>query len=186
MRIRTQIGQAVAVLMGCAALLASAACSSTEPAGMQADDGAVTAKVKAKLYADLLLRAPRVHVDTSEHVVYLFGTVPTDAVRARAERIARDTDGAWSVVDELTVGGKTVGQSIDDSVIQAKIKAAYIGDPLVKAFNVEVYSSKGVVTLVGRVSTEASKRRAEELARETRGVKSVVDRLEVGALTSSR
>ena len=38
----------------------------------------------------------------------------------------------------------------------------------------------GIVTLTGNVPSASEKRRAMELARETKGVKSVVDHLKVG------
>jgi hyperosmotically inducible protein len=43
-----------------------------------------------------------------------------------------------------------------------------------------VDSNNGVVTLTGTVGTAAEKARALKAARETDGVKSVVDRLKVG------
>jgi hyperosmotically inducible protein len=42
-----------------------------------------------------------------------------------------------------------------------------------------VDSNKGVVTLTGNVRSAAEKQRAVKIARETEGVKSVVDRLKI-------
>jgi hyperosmotically inducible protein len=62
---------------------------------------------------------------------------------------------------------------LDDSVITAKVKAALIKDPEVKALEVSVETSKGVVLLSGFVDNERQIRRAQELAGAIEGVKSV-------------
>jgi osmotically-inducible protein OsmY len=59
--------------------------------------------VKAKLAADDQVKASSVKVTAADHVVTLSGSVPSQAVKERALKIARDTSGVSSVVDELTV-----------------------------------------------------------------------------------
>ncbi len=46
-----------------------------------------------------------------------------------------------------------VGVQIDDSVVTAKVKSKFAGDPEVSAMNIDVDTSEGVVTLNGRVSS---------------------------------
>lgn len=69
------------------------------------------------------------------------------------------------------------GAYIDDSVITAKVKAALIKDPEVKALEVKVETSKGIVLLSGFVDNERQIRRAQELAVAIDGVKSVKSNL---------
>ena len=61
----------------------------------------------------------------------------------------------------------------------AKIKSKMTLDDLVQARTINVDTKDGVVTVKGRVRTEAERQRALQLARETAGVKAVVDRLVV-------
>ena len=56
---------------------------------------------------------------------------------------------------------KTTGQTVDDSAISAKVKAAFAKDPGVKAIEVKVDTYKGAVQLSGWVSTPEEKARAE-------------------------
>lgn len=65
------------------------------------------------------------------------------------------------------------GEYIDDSVITAKVKAAFINDPAVKATEINVETFKGEVQLSGFVAQPADAQRAADLARGVKGVKSV-------------
>lgn len=67
------------------------------------------------------------------------------------------------------------GQYVDDSVITAKVKAAYAEDPLVKATEVKVETFKGTVQLSGFVDSREAEQKAVELARQVNGVQSVKD-----------
>ena len=65
------------------------------------------------------------------------------------------------------------GEYIDDSVITAKVKAAFINDPSVTATEINVETFKGEVQLAGYVAQPGEAQRAVELARSIKGVKSV-------------
>lgn len=65
------------------------------------------------------------------------------------------------------------GEYVDDTVITTKVKAAFAGDPTVKATQVKVETFKGTVQLSGFVDSAESSRKAVELARSVQGVKSV-------------
>jgi osmotically-inducible protein OsmY len=68
-----------------------------------ASSAALTAKIKSKMALDDTIEASRIDVDTAEGVVRLQGTVDSEAQRARALQLARETEGVVSVVDELTL-----------------------------------------------------------------------------------
>ncbi len=160
-----------------------AACSSTEPAGMQIDDATITTKVKAKLVADPEVNPFEIDVDTQQGVVRLSGVVDEPGQASEAAKLARDTAGVRSVVNDIQVGSKSLGESIDDSVIVTRVKAKITADVDINPFDIDVDSEKGVVTLSGRVDTEAQKDKAERLAADTPGVHRVVNRIRVGDLT---
>jgi len=74
---------------------------------------------------------------------------------------------------------KSAGEQVDDSVTTGRVKAALIGDPVTKAYQIDVETFKGTVQLNGFVDTAASKTRATEVAKSTRGVQSVHNNLTV-------
>ena len=69
--------------------------------------------------------------------------------------------------------------AIKHGAVTAKIKSKMALDDLVKARNIDVETNGTVVTLTGVVGSEAERKRAMELAKETEGVTSVIDHLRV-------
>ena len=66
-------------------------------------NGALTAKIKAKMTLDDRVKAANIDVDTTGSVVTLTGRVSSDDERRRALQLARETDGVTSVIDHLVV-----------------------------------------------------------------------------------
>jgi osmotically-inducible protein OsmY len=161
------------------------------------DDARITSTIQSKYFLDETVKGRHIDVDASHSVVTLHGEVASDAERAQALRLARNTDGVQRVEDALSVnpalassasappasppaeGSPTVGQRVDDATITTKIQAKYFLDRDVKVGGMDVTTKDGVVMLEGTVATQAAKDRAIELARETEGVIQVVDRLQV-------
>jgi hyperosmotically inducible protein len=134
-------------------------------------DSAITAAVKSKLAVDD--EGGAIDVDTHGGVVTLTGVVGTQAEKEQAELIARNTEGVTRVVNNITVeadAGEGLRLSADDLTILSKIKTRYVAEGVIGA-RVEV--KDGVVTLRGRVENAQIRARAENIARATRGVKSV-------------
>lgn len=65
---------------------------------------------------------------------------------------------------------RTLGQTADDAVITASVKAKLLADTRTKAFDVNVDTVKGVVTLTGGADSAEAKSAAQELAGEVNGV----------------
>jgi hyperosmotically inducible protein len=65
------------------------------------ESGSLTAKIKAKMALDDLVKASKINVDTNGSVVTLTGTVTSEAERERAVQLAKETEGVTSVVDHL-------------------------------------------------------------------------------------
>lgn len=72
------------------------------------------------------------------------------------------------------------GDAAGNAALTAQVKTKFLADDDVSGLNIDVDSNNGVVTLTGTVPTDAAKTLALKLARETEGVKSVIDRLKVG------
>jgi hyperosmotically inducible periplasmic protein len=75
--------------------------------------------------------------------------------------------------------GQTAGQHVDDSTITASVKAKLVGDKVANLTRIEVDTTNQVVTLNGVVESADQKARAEQIARQVGGVKSVKNNLQV-------
>ena len=75
-----------------------------------------------------------------------------------------------------------------DAGITTAVKTKLASDDTVKAYQLDVDTANHVVTLKGDVNTSVAKERAVELARNTNGVRDVIDQLNVidTAATSGR
>jgi len=74
---------------------------------------------------------------------------------------------------------ETVGQSLEDAWIHTKIVAKLIGNTQTPERKINVDVVDGKVTLRGTVDTAEAKTEAARIAKETDGVKNVVDQLKV-------
>lgn len=150
----------------------------------------LTAKIQAKYFLDADVKGSRIDVDTRTGVVTLSGTVRSEAERRQAVALARNTEGVRDVKDALRVdatgeagdrGRPATAIERPDAWLTTKIQAAYYLDPDVKGHQINVDTNRGVVTLKGYVDTAAQKQEAEQIARETEGVRRVVNQLTIGA-----
>ncbi len=71
------------------------------------------------------------------------------------------------------------GAAIDDSFITTSVKSAVLAEPGLSALKIDVDTKDGVVTLSGTVASPELKTRATQIAQNTSGVRSVIDKLEV-------
>ncbi len=167
------------------------------------DDAAITTKVTGKFAVDQDTSALKIEVATANGVVTLKGTVPTQSEKDKAEQIARNTEGVKKVINNINVNPDpaaqtTIGREVDkvgqkieekteeiagaatatisDATILARIKTQYAAVGIIGT-NVDV--TKGEVVIKGEVGSAAVKSRAEEIARQTPGVKGVKNMLTV-------
>ena len=79
----------------------------------------------------------------------------------------------------LSACGKTVGETIDDGTITARVKTSLLNDSEVSGLRIDVDTFKGVVTLSGAVKTPAERDKAVALARKVSGVTDVKSTLQI-------
>lgn len=154
----------------------------------------ITTKIQSQYFVNPEITPWNIDVTTqSNGVVTLEGEVDSAEDKAEAVRIARATEGVTRVDDRLRVKGETAepdepaaapgepeaAVTAADAWLTAKIQAKYFVDDDVKGREIDVDTQNGVVTLTGAVATDAERRQAVALARNTDGVKNVTDRLEV-------
>lgn len=88
-----------------------------------------------------------------------------------------------SAGSDTVSAAKNVGQgaetAVKDTTITAKIKKSLHSDDATKGQKIHVTTTAGVVTLKGKVASQAAASRAVELAQGTEGVKSVDNELAV-------
>lgn len=97
------------------------------------------------------------------------GEVSTDKAR----------DVGAQVGETAAVAANQAKNALANGAITAKIKSKMTLDDTLEAMRIDVDTSDAVVTLSGTVDTEAQRQRALQLARETDGVRQVVDHLKV-------
>ena len=74
---------------------------------------------------------------------------------------------------------RSTGESIDDTVITARVKGALAGDSMYKYPDVKVTTFKGTVQLSGFVQEADQKAKAADIAKRVEGVKEVQNHITV-------
>jgi osmotically-inducible protein OsmY len=92
---------------------------------------------------------------------------------------ARTESSAAGVKDAAKDAGSAVATSIDDASITAAVSAGLAKDPDLSAIKIDVDTKGGTVMLKGPAPNVAAKSRAEEIAKNVKGVNSVDNQLEV-------
>jgi hyperosmotically inducible periplasmic protein len=75
--------------------------------------------------------------------------------------------------------GETAGQNIDDGTLTTSVKTSLAGERLNTLTRVGVETNNGIVVLTGEVETAAEKSRAGTVASQVKGVRQVVNNLQV-------
>jgi hyperosmotically inducible protein len=74
---------------------------------------------------------------------------------------------------------RSTGETLDDTMITTKVKAALFKDPVVSGFDVGVTTYRGEVQLNGFVDTAEQVAQAERVARSVNGVTKISNKLTV-------
>jgi hyperosmotically inducible protein len=92
---------------------------------------------------------------------------------------------AAAILAALMIGGAattfaadtTVGQKVDDAAVLTKIKTDLLATKNVDGLDINVDVKEGRVTLSGTASSEAERTKAESIAKGTKGVMSVENKI---------
>lgn len=154
----------------------------SQTAGEYFDDSIITTDVKSKILAEKGLSSLDISVKTIDGVVTLSGKTDTAEHIQIAELVAKQVNGVKRVVNELQVDGKTAqpaGAYLDDSAITAAVKANILKEKGLASMDISVKSLEGAVTLSGTTDTAEHSQLAERVAKQTNGVKRVVNELKI-------
>jgi len=122
--------------------------------------------------------------DRDKGVVTLKGKVASDADKAAAASVAQTVAANQVVANEITVEppgaeseARKVRSALDDG-IDSNLKAAFAG--MKEANDVKYDVNSQVVTLTGKVASQAIRNRVEAVAKKVPNVTQVVNEVEVG------
>jgi osmotically-inducible protein OsmY len=99
-----------------------------------------------------------------------------------AQATAKDTSTSRDTSKEKK---DSAGDDVTDAWITAKVKASFVGDKALNHSDIHVDTDhKGILVLSGYVPNETARVHAVAVARETKGVKRVDDKLEIKSTTT--
>jgi osmotically-inducible protein OsmY len=161
------------------------------PAAGQSDK-TLEDRIDYNLETNAVVRKYNLDVKVENGVATLTGDVANAAQKTEAERLAKmsgitrvdnkiqiDPDEDKTVADRISKGLSRTGETINDAWITTKVKWFFIGADALKDSDINVDTKDHVVTLKGTVKTEAGRAKALALAKDTDGVKRVVDQLTI-------
>ena len=148
-----------------------------------ASDLWITTKTKLRLVAQPGLSPLAINVDTRRGVVTLFGAVASEQTKSLAGEETRKVEGVRAVENDLQVIPEAVAQTQEkaDELILKGVEDRLAGSPDLKDARIRVAVENSVVRLSGTVRSEEDRIRALTLARESSGVDSVLDALELSS-----
>jgi osmotically-inducible protein OsmY len=169
-------------------------------------DSELQSKVEAAIRTDSPATTQLdVDANADRNMVTLTGTVETEGQRTQIVQMARNSHPGLIVEDKIDVKPReltrdqyteeharlerdkakerheTIGSSLDDAWIHAKIVTKLVGNSDTPERTINVDVNNGTVTLRGTVDTTTAKTEAETVAKETEGVKRVNNQLKVTA-----
>ena len=153
-------------------------------------------------YGDLATASQNIQVTAKNGTITLSGYVPSQREKQLVEVLARNTQGVASVNDQLrispttpapvttttTSSTSTSAYNQTDQALAANLEQALSRHPTLGGFapNIRVHVQNGRVTLTGNVPSEQDRLLVDEVVRNTPGVLTVVDQLQIAALPTGR
>ncbi len=141
--------------------------------GTQVEDESIEIKVVSAVRREM---GDRIHLNVTSfnRQVLLTGEVRTAADKERAEKLAQSQENVKSVVNDLAVMDiSSLTQRSKDVVLTGRVKAAFVDAKDLQVNAIKVVTERGIVYLMGRVTSREAKR-ATDIARTMSGVTKVV------------
>ncbi|MGA3210070.1 MAG: BON domain-containing protein [Terriglobales bacterium] len=145
--------------------------------GHRVEDSRIVSDLQKRLLKESSLNGYDVHVNAQNGAVILTGVVGSEQDKAKVEMLASSYAGVSSVADSL----KVISLSSDDNAIAKAIQSSFASQPELAKEQLSVACSNGVVTLTGSVSSAVAYSQAETLAKQVKGVQSIVNQVQVKA-----
>ena len=146
--------------------------------GTQLEDEAIELKAASQV-RDVLGDKGHINFNSFNRQLLLTGEVPTEADKAKVERVAAQVENVRSVVNELAVlGNSSLTQRSSDTLVSGRVKAAIVDAKDLSIHAFDVITERGTVYLMGRV-TQREANRVTDVVRSVQGVQRVVRVFEV-------
>lgn len=146
--------------------------------GTQTEDESIEWKAGSRV-GDKLRDRGHFNFTSYNRKVLISGEVPSDDVKAEAERIVASVQNVQGVYNELVVGASSsLTDRSNDAFITSKVKSRSVDAGKFNPLHVKVVTEAGTVFLLGMV-TQAEADAAIQVARTTAGVKKVVPLFEI-------
>ncbi len=176
-------GCGLLVVGGTAATTATVA-TDRRTAGEQVEDKAIELKANAEMRRLFDAKPARVNTASYAGVLLLTGDVPTEQDKQQAEQVAAKIEKVKRVVNQLRVGDVTpLSVRTNDSWITSKVTTTLINTKGVPTRTIVVTTERGVVYLLGKV-TSTEGQIAAKAASTVSGVNKVVKLFEIVARES--
>lgn len=149
--------------------------------GTEIDDTVITTRVKSALLADPDIKSFDLKVETRKGVVQLSGFVNNQGQVDRAITTTRGVQGVKDIEHHISLkdGKATVGNTVDDGIITAKVKSALLADPNVRSSDIAVVTRNGEVQISGFVNSQTQIDQAIAIARKVDGVTGVGNEMSI-------
>ena len=115
----------------------------------------------------------------------LLGTGASSTVFSQESVKDKTVDATKKAGKETKKAAVKTADYTEDRFVTTAIHTKFVDEDTLKGSKIDVDTKNHVVTLNGTVMSAAGKARAEEIARTTKGVDRVVNKLKVGAKKSS-
>lgn len=155
------------------AVMTGVVASDRRTTGTLVEDESIEIKVASAVRKEM---GDRIHLNVTSfnRQVLLTGEVRTAADKERAEKLAQSQENVNSVVNDLAVMSvSSLTQRSKDAVITGQVKAAFVDAKDMQVNAIKVVTERGIVYLMGRVTSREAKR-ATDIARGIGGVTKVV------------
>lgn len=155
------------------AVMTGVVASDRRTTGTLVEDESIEIKVASAVRKEM---GDRIHLNVTSfnRQVLLSGEVRTAADKERAEKLAQSQENVTSVVNDLAVMPvSSLTQRSKDTVITGQVKAAFVDAKDMQVNAIKVVTERGIVYLMGRVTSREAKR-ATDIARGIGGVTKVV------------
>lgn len=169
-------------------LFSSAAFAAEKKDEERGSDLWLEAKIVTAYTLNQYLNPFKLDVDVKKGVAYLSGSVDSEVERDLAVEIARGVEGVKKVEEGIKVEPGTVAEerrespffrTVEDATITSKVKSKLLWNRNTQGLDINVDTENGIVTLKGKVSSEAHENLAVQLAKNTTGVERVKSELKI-------
>lgn len=159
------------LLQGCAAVVVGGAATTAMVAhdrrttGIIVEDQSIELKTYDALGKDTAFKESKINVTSYNKVVLLTGQASSDALRSKAEQIAKQVEQVRHVVNEIEIGSTaSLGEHSRDVALTAEVKLRLtrIDLPDFDPLRVKVVTERGIVFLMGLLSKQEAQAVTEE------------------------